>query len=438
MSALKSWPAGFRTKLVTTVTGLALPLAMAAFAIPKLVLGLGESVFGLFALVMALLGYSSILDLGLGRAATKMIAECAVPPLRNPAPYIRAAVYVAVVFSSCVALGVVAVALLGGERLAIHGLAADRVSRALLYAAPGVVFVTLFGITRGVLEGIGEFSTVAGLRLLGGITAFLVPVYCVHAGWGLSGCVASVVLGRGMMLGFGVWRCAHCVRREGESVAWRVALTRLWSFGGWMTVSNLVTPLMTYMDRFLLGAMLSTAAVAVYVTPYDMMVQMIILPSALTSVLFPHMSQLMASGSAALLPVYRKSLLGVFALMAVLVLGVAIPAPALIGWWVSPEFAERAAPVARILAFGVLCNSLTQIPLSLLHAAHMARKTAYLHLAEFLPYLLSLVVLVKMFGVTGAAAAWSLRSFVDLCLMLISARPVLKALRARAPEGVHG
>lgn len=437
MSALKSWPAGFRSKLVTTVTGLALPLAMAAFAIPQLVLGLGESVFGLFALVMALLGYSSIFDLGLGRAATKMIAECAVPPRRSPLPYIRAAASVAVAFSGCVALGVVAVALLGGEYLAIQGLAAERVSQALLCAAPGLIFVTLFGITRGVLEGIGEFATVAGLRLLGGVTAFLVPVFCVHAGWGLSGCVASVVIGRGMMLGLGVWRCFRRVPREGEVIAWRAALTRLWSFGGWMTVSNLVTPLMTYMDRFLLGAMLSTAAVAVYVTPYDMMVQMIILPSALTSVLFPHMSQLMASGSAALLPVYRKSLLAVLALMSVLVLAVAIPAPALIAWWVSPEFAERAAPVARILAFGVVCNSLTQIPLSLLHAAHQARTTAYLHLAEFLPYIVSLSLLVYAFGVVGAAVAWSLRCFVDLCLMLNSARPVLRALRARSEDGVH-
>lgn len=37
--------------------------------------------------------------------------------------------------------------------------------------------------------------------------------------------------------------------------------------GGWMTISNIVSPLMGYLDRFLIGALVTTAAVAYYVTP---------------------------------------------------------------------------------------------------------------------------------------------------------------------------
>jgi len=428
MKVQKAWPAGFRSKLFMTLIGLALPLAMAAYAIPKLVLGLGESVFGLFALVMALLGYSSVLDLGLGRAVTKMVAECSVMPDTSALPYVRAASTVALAFSAFVALPLVLVASFAGEHLAIHGIKPEMIRMALLYAAPGVVFVTLSGVSRGILEGLGDFHTVALLRLLSGVTTFLAPVYCVAANWGVAACVASVVLGRVLILAFGVLRCHGALSRDGAEVSFRQALGRLWSFGGWVTVSNVVSPLMTYMDRFLLGAMLSAAAVAVYVTPYDMMVQMIILPSALTSVLFPHMSRLMASRAVELGQVYRKSLLAVFSIMAVLVLCVAIPAPDLIAWWVNPEFAVKAAPVARALAFGVLCNGMAQIPFSLLHSAHQARTTAMFHLIEFVPYLLALVLLVKQFGVAGAAMAWSLRCFFDLCLLLNAARPIIKNL----------
>lgn len=428
MKAVKGWPAGFRSKLVVTVFGLALPLAMAAYAIPRLVLGLGESVFGLFALVMALLGYSSILDLGLGRAVTKIVAECSVEPVRSALPYVRAASYVALAFSLAVALALLAIAYLAGDLLAIHGMNAAMVRQALICAAPGIVFVTLSGISRGILEGIGDFATVALLRLLGGVATFLAPVYCIASGLGLVACVGSVVLGRALILIWGALRCRRVLSHEGGLIGWRLALRRLWSFGGWVTVSNIVSPLMTYMDRFLLGALVSTAAVAVYVTPYDMMIQMVILPSALTSVLFPHMSRLVASRSPALPAVYRKSLLAVLGLMGVLVLAVALPAPLLIGWWVTPEFASRAAPVARALAFGVLCNGLAQIPFSLLHAAHQARTTAVFHLFEFLPYLAALFLLVKYFGVTGAALAWSLRCFVDLCLLLNAARPLANHL----------
>src|SRR5690606_1950585 len=58
-------------------------------------------------------------------------------------------------------------------------------------------------------------------------------------------------------------------------------------FGGWMTVSNLVSPLMVYMDRFLIGAVLTVSAVAYYATPWEMATKLLIVPSALSSVLFP-------------------------------------------------------------------------------------------------------------------------------------------------------
>jgi O-antigen/teichoic acid export membrane protein len=49
----------------------------------------------------------------------------------------------------------------------------------------------------------------------------------------------------------------------------RLALVKpLIRFGGWMTVANVINPIMVQMDRFLIGALLSTAAVAYYTTPY--------------------------------------------------------------------------------------------------------------------------------------------------------------------------
>ena len=54
------------------------------------------------------------------------------------------------------------------------------------------------------------------------------------------------------------------VRKEGS---------RLLRFGGWMTVSNIVGPLMVTLDRFLIGALISVSAVAYYATPYEVVSQ---------------------------------------------------------------------------------------------------------------------------------------------------------------------
>ena len=55
--------------------GFGLPLIVAVFAIPVLIEGLGEKRFGILALAWVLIGYLSLLDLGLGRALTQLVAE---------------------------------------------------------------------------------------------------------------------------------------------------------------------------------------------------------------------------------------------------------------------------------------------------------------------------------------------------------------------------
>jgi O-antigen/teichoic acid export membrane protein len=62
------------------------------------------------------------------------------------------------------------------------------------------------------------------------------------------------------------------------------------SFGGWLTVTNIVGPLMTYMDRFFIGAMLGLSAVTYYVTPYEVLSRLQMLPQAIMGVLFPAMA----------------------------------------------------------------------------------------------------------------------------------------------------
>ena len=55
--------------------GLCSPLLVAIVAIPILIRGLGTDRFGVLTLVWVVIGYSSLFDLGLSRALTKIVAE---------------------------------------------------------------------------------------------------------------------------------------------------------------------------------------------------------------------------------------------------------------------------------------------------------------------------------------------------------------------------
>src|SRR3989442_14773470 len=57
------------------ILGQAVPLLVGVAAIPIITRSLGDTRFGILALMWAIIGYFSVLDLGLGRATTKFVAE---------------------------------------------------------------------------------------------------------------------------------------------------------------------------------------------------------------------------------------------------------------------------------------------------------------------------------------------------------------------------
>lgn len=52
-------------------------------------------------------------------------------------------------------------------------------------------------------------------------------------------------------------------------------------FGGWVTVSKAVGPLMMYFDRFLIGSLLTMTAVAYYTVPYELVTKLWVLVDGL-------------------------------------------------------------------------------------------------------------------------------------------------------------
>src|SRR5947209_11721446 len=55
--------------------GQGVPLVVGMASMPVITRALGDARFGLLALMWAIIGYFSLLDLGLGRATTKFVAE---------------------------------------------------------------------------------------------------------------------------------------------------------------------------------------------------------------------------------------------------------------------------------------------------------------------------------------------------------------------------
>lgn len=60
----------------------------------------------------------------------------------------------------------------------------------------------------------------------------------------------------------------------------------LLSFGGWITLTSVISPLMVTFDRFVVGTLTGISAVAYYATPYEVLSRLLNIHAALAGVLF--------------------------------------------------------------------------------------------------------------------------------------------------------
>lgn len=394
--------------------GLGAPLGVAVFTIPALIGQLGDTRFGLLTLIWAVVSYFGLFDLGLGRALTQQLAA-RLAKGENELGW-RMTVTASYLL---LALGLLAGALMALSSPLAHVLVKQpelrhEVSNALLALALCMPAVTLTSGFRGVLEAKHQFGLINLIRVPMGIFTFVGPWAAALLFGPDLGIIAWVLcLGRVLaclLHAFYAFTAFEGVRRElGMD---RTLVKPLCVTGGWMTVSNIVSPLMGYSDRFVVTALISAAALTYYVTPHELVTKLWIIPGALTATLFPVFASHTGSVAQQSRLVGRSMHLLVVA-MALPTLAIACFAQELLTLWVSAEFAARSSLLTQIFCLGVFVNSLAHIPYTLLQGRGAARLTATIHLVEVLPFLALLATLTHFMGLTGAAIAWLIRLLLD-------------------------
>ena len=415
-----------KRSLAWNALGTLLPLAAAVLAVPLLIKGLGTDRFGLLTIVWALVGYASLFDLGLGRALTLIVAERLGREADhdlNPLLWTALWWLLGLGCLASVVLWVSAPYLVSGlgtpPALAPEAVTAFRV---LAFGLP-MVFVT--SALTGVLMALQRFDVMTMVRLPLSLVTTLGPLLTLLISPSLVWISVLMLGARSLAVLVFAWRLGLLRRGLMRPARPEAALSRqLLGHGGWMTITNVVGPLMTYLDRFLVGALLGTAAVAWYVTPYEVLGKLNFIPGVLLGVLFPALATAYVSDPERARALYADAATvlrhALFAVCLVFVLF----AEELLAAWIDGDFARQAAPVARWLAVGVWVNVLAHTPFTFLQGAGRADLIAKAHLAELLPYLALLAWWTQAWGIAGTAAAWVARVLVDTLLMNLLARHV--------------
>ncbi|GMQ82961.1 MAG: flippase [Rhodothermia bacterium] len=408
--------------------GTGAPLLVALFAIPMLIEELGTARFGVLTLAWMVVGYFSLFDLGLGRALTKLVAEKLGKGQDDDIP---ALIWTAMLLMTVLGvLGAVIAAALSpwivGAVLKIPSeLQSETLTAFYLLAASVPIVIGTTGL-RGVLEAHQRFGLVNAVRIPLGIFTFLGPVAVLPFSNNLIPIVAVLVIVRLISWFAYAVLCLHVTPALQQSFGMhRTNVRPLVKFGSWMTVTNIVGPLMVYMDRFVIGAMVSMTAVAYYATPYEVVTKLWVIPGALMGVLFPTFAAALVQDRSRAARLFGRAVNYIFLSLFPVVLIIVTLAREGLTVWVGNEFAGNITIVTQLLAVGVFINSHARVPSGLVQGAGRPDLTAKLHLIELPFYLLILWWLLAAYGIVGAAIAWVLRVAVDTLFLFVMAHRLL-------------
>lgn len=418
--------------VIWNVAGTLASLGVGVAALPVLLHALGTARLGVFTLALGLIGFSGLLDLGLGRSLTQTVAST----LGAGRPRAQVAALVWRVLRLLALFGMLWAALLWWlvplvvrnlfhlhgalEGETVFGLRAVALSMPLALVATGAM---------GALEGIQAFRRVSMQRALLSVAQFGLPTLVAllrpDVGWAIAALAASRLLSAAVWLRGLHRELPRAVHENYE----REDLRHLLHFGGWLSLSNIIGPLMVYADRFYLVSMFAPAQVAWYTVPYDGVFRLTNLPMTALNTVFPALAEAQQEPgrNAVLLRATTRAVLALMLPPLVLAIAFALP---LLTLWLGAPFALHAARIFQWLLLGVLLNSCAHVPYAALQAQGRADLTAKLHVLELPLFATLLVAAVWRWGVEGAALAWTLRVALDTLLLYVGAWRLQKPLRA--------
>lgn len=399
-----------------------LPAVVSLATIPMIVGGLGDSGYGLFILVTAIVGYFALIDINITAGSVKFISGYAA---RNDKRGINQTfsfgliIYITIGLTGALAIFIGAPALVH-EVFEIPADLVDLGEYSLRIAAFGFLFGQMQTYFQSVPQALLRYDVTSRIEMAFGTAVPIVTVGILAVGFGL----AEVILFR---VAASIVNCVILwisIRRLLPDLLLarpeRDIIRGLLEFSAYSFLSRIAAITYAYADKLIIGAVIGMKELAYYAVATTLANRVLGLTFRLSSVLFPSASALGAKGEIKRLQaLYLKATrYVVFINGSILILVVAFAEPILY-YWMSPEFARYGALILMVVAIAQFIDSLTNIPSLVNDGLGHPRVSGSFAIARAFIGLIAVYVFVRMQGIEGAAWAHLLSSILMTTIFIV-------------------
>ncbi len=400
--------------------------------VPIVVREIGESDYGLFLLVGMIGGFAALLDLGLGEATLKFVAQYhARRDLVGVNRVLGATLTIYLIAG--VAGGAVIVACASWIARLFKLEPQQLESAARLVALSGLAFVLSLVATamRTIPEAVQRFDVSSKLRIVMAVVQGVAMIAAVKLGYGVTGLVVWMVAYTvlNLLVAFVV-----AVKLIPGVHPWpapsRAGIREVFGYGMFSFSNQMIATVSTYVDRLILAAYFGPADVTVLSVPQNLLARGAGVYSAGGAALFPRFSS-MKEGPA-MRGLFVNSTWSLLCFSLVLFVPTTIVMPEFLRLWMGEAFARQSAAVAQIIAASMAVQGAFVPYFSLLKGTGRVHWLTVIYLLTTGLGVVAAVALVPMFGVMGAGYRLWVMVWAGFAVILIVCRKVFPEASLRS------
>lgn len=429
-------PSGYKSAIVS-IAGLALPLVLFVVATPYAMASFGEESFGLLLFLLSLQALALSIDFGLSSGGVVLIAR----HLATGDTVAASRVLTETVFFFFI-IGVTVVASVYGitgiiDEGKLFGHDATYVIGLIRVMVLGVFIGMLSNALSLFLRALEQIPFMVLIQNVSGSGLWLGVLLVAMQGGGLME-VLLVALGLYclQLVLFVVWLIRSSTYHFQPLTGGGWHLHGIMGYSGFAFISQLSSMVTYHVDRILVGILSSVGQVAYYAVPANIVSRLLNVGALFNSFVFPRAIALHAAGNdEGLRALYLKASRYTFLLLVPVLVPLLVFIPELLQLWLGEAFAESSQMTARILllAFFIATTSIT--PSQIYNGMGNSRIGAAYSLVGSVINLLLCLILIPLYGATGAAIA-SLVAMLQALHYRHSLEKVLQIDR-RKQAGLH-
>jgi len=404
-------------------------MLVAIVSIPVVIHKIGVESFGLLSLIWMVVGYFSILDLGVGQANVKYLSE---QISRKEIELANNTLCVSI-YLSCVIGFLISIVVFFLKPLFMK-LASDispelqlQLGLSIYWISIAIPFIIVSSAIRAVPMALQRFDIINIIQVLSGLLQwFGFIILAIFFDVGLLGLVIYTVVLRITFAFVTFWIVLKLIPWFSIIKLTDIKSTvyRLLKFGTWITVSQIVSPVTRYLDRVLLVSYHSLELFAFYSVPYEAISRLQVLPASMSTTLFPAFAEresIDEFGRGAIRRLYNRALN--FLILAVLPITIILFTFSndILYVWLGGDFPKMSNSVFKLLTIAWLLQSVCYIPLTVLQAIGKPDIAAKFYLLEIPLYFIVCLILIPKWGIEGAALSTLLRFIIIVAVFLVAA-----------------